>query len=70
MPFMKSPIANAQELIDQLYELGFAPSQVNTIILNAAGTVKLDCLPSGKLQKLIKELENCVWFSRRCRSII
>lgn len=70
MPFMSSQISNARELIDQLYELGFAPSQVNTIILNVAGTIKLDSLPSGKLQKLIRELENCVWFSRRCRSII
>lgn len=70
MLFMSSQISNAQELINQLYELGFAPSQVNTIILNAAGTVKLDDLPSGKLLKLIRELENCVWFSRRCLSII
>lgn len=70
MLFMSCQISNAQELINQLYELGFAPSQVNTIILNSAGTVKLDALPYGKLLKLIRELENCVWFSRRCRSII
>lgn len=66
---MSSQISTAQELIGQLYELGFEPSQVDTILLNVAGTVKLTSLPSGKLQRLIRELENCIWFSRKCRSI-
>lgn len=66
---MSSQIMTIRELIDQLYKLGFTPSQVDTIIVNIAGNVRFASLPPVKLQKLIKELENCIWFSRRCQSI-
>ena len=64
-----SQLLKVKELISQLHDLGFAPSQIDSILLNTAGSVKLENLPSSSLSRLIKELDNYVWFSRRCQSI-
>ncbi|MCX7780517.1 MAG: hypothetical protein N2491_06325 [Negativicutes bacterium] len=64
---MNRTLALIGELKYQLQELGFTYPQIEGIVRDLAGTANLASLSPARLERLAKELDNYVWFSRRCR---